>query len=263
MTVTKTNICNQAMIAIGGLLITDVDTDTTKRAITMKELYDIKRNWLLRKYWWKFASKRIQLTAIEKKLNYYNLQEAFTVGATLTGFTSGATGIIERVEILTATTGVLWLSDVDGIFQDQEALSDDDAPAGTATETGILYAVDPIGEYDYAYAMPSDYIQFREIYPNYLKYKFEGDHLLSGESTTLDVKYTYKVTDEDKFDAMFVDTFAALLAKEAAHILTDSTKKRKELSEEFEFKVSDAKFSGSIEDDLEEVQAEDWLSQRM
>ena len=59
MTVTKTNIVNQALIKIGCLVVTDVDTDSTKRATTMKEIYDIKRNWLLRKYPWKFAIKRV------------------------------------------------------------------------------------------------------------------------------------------------------------------------------------------------------------
>ncbi len=103
MTVTKTNICNQAMIAVGGLLITDVDTDNNKRATTMKELYDIKRNWLLRKFTWVFATKRIQLSPIEYKLNFDAMTDAPVVGEVV----SGATGIgtIEAILMTSSTAG--------------------------------------------------------------------------------------------------------------------------------------------------------------
>ncbi|GAG99596.1 unnamed protein product, partial [marine sediment metagenome] len=61
----------------------------------------------------------------------------------------------------------------------------------------------------------------------------------------------------------FIEAFAALLAREAAVPLCDSIRKQKLMDEMFEDKLADARFSGSIEDDLEEIQADDWLNQRM
>jgi hypothetical protein len=66
----------------------------------------------------------------------YDSQTAnFTVGAVLTGATSGATGRI-TADSDAGTTGTLTLQDVDGVFVDNEALTDDQA--GAATCNGAL-----------------------------------------------------------------------------------------------------------------------------
>jgi len=259
MTVTKTNICNQAMIAIGGLLITDVDTDTTKRATTMKELYDVKRNYLLRKFTWVFATKRVQLTPVTYTLNFDTQTGAFVVGEIV----SGATGVgtIDYILKTSATAGVLYLSSVTIGFVDDEAITGDGS--GVAAANGVEAAAAPVNEFDYMYALPSDYIKLIELYPNYLDYRLESNFILSGESSTLDIKYTYKVTDENQFDPAFIEAFAALLAKEAGIKLIDSIRKKKELRDEYDDKIADARFAGSIEDDLEEISAEDWLTERV
>ncbi len=259
MTITKTNIANQTMIMLGGLLITDVDTDSNKRATTLKELYDVKRRYLLRKYWWKFATKRIQLVPIEYTLSFDAQTVAFTVGLVVSGATGE--GTIAHILKTSDTAGILYLTDVTTGFVDDETITD--SGSGSADANGVEAAASVLNEFDYIYALPSDYIQLRELYPDYLDYRLEANFILSGESSTLDIKYTYDVTDPNEFDAMFVEAFAALMAKEAAIRLTDSKRTYKAMIEEFDDKVSEAKFSGSIEDDLEEIQADDWLSQRI
>jgi hypothetical protein len=57
-------------------------------------------------------------------LDYDAETSAFTAGATLTGGTSSATGIIVKV-IDNGTTGTLWLDSVTGTFQDNETITDD------------------------------------------------------------------------------------------------------------------------------------------
>lgn len=259
MTITKTNICNQAMIAVGGLLITDVDTDTSKRATTMKELYDIKRNWLLRKFTWTFATKRIQLSPVEYKLNFDAQTAAFVIGEVV----SGAVGIgtIQHILKTSATAGTLWLKTVTIGYVDDETITG--GIAGSADANGVEYSPTPVNEFDYIYALPSDYSKLIELYPKYLKYRLESNFILSGESSTLDIRYTYKVTDENQFDAAFIEAFAALLAKEAGIKLIDSIRKKKELRDEYDDKIAEARYAGSIEDDLEDVWAEDWLTERL
>ena len=256
---TKTNICNQAMIAIGGSLITDVDTDTTKRAITMKELYDIKRNYLLRKFTWIFATKRVQLTPVEYTLKFDAQTAAFVIGEIVTG--AVGIGTIDAILMTSATAGILYLSTVTIGYVDNETISGD--IIGSAAANGVEAAAAPVNEFDYMYALPSDYIKLIELYPNYLDYRLESGFILSGESSTLDIRYTYKVTDENQFDSAFIEAFAALLAKEAGIKLIDSIRKKKELRDEYDDKIADARFAGSIEDDLEEISAEDWLTERL
>lgn len=259
MTVTKTNIVNQALIALGELVVVDVDSDSTKRATTMKELFDVKRNYLLRKYEWKFATKRATLIVVDNKLDFDAETVDFAVGEKATGDAAAYGTVVYLMR--DGTAGTLWLKDVDGIFVNNEALTGD--IVGAATVDGILQSVTPVNEFDYIYALPSDYIKLIELYPNYISYRIESNFILCGESTELDIKYTYKVTNPDEFDAMFVEAFAALLARETAIPLTDSLRKQKKMDELFEDKIADARFSGSIEDDLEEIEAEDWLTSRL
>jgi hypothetical protein len=67
-------------------------------------------------------------------LNYDAETVAFTKGATLTGGTSAATGIIAKV-IDNGTTGTLWLDSVTGTFQNNETITD--SATGSATADGV------------------------------------------------------------------------------------------------------------------------------
>ena len=62
---------------------------------------------------------------------------------------------------------------------------------------------------------------------------------------------------------LLILTLAALLARESCIRLTDSSKKHKAMDEMFEDKIADARYSGSIEDDLEAVSANDWITERV
>ena len=61
----------------------------------------------------------------------------------------------------------------------------------------------------------------------------------------------------------FIDgTLAALMARELAVPLSDSVNLSKQMDELFELKISEARFAGSIERDLEGIEATDWLESR-
>src|SRR3546814_9711609 len=59
----------------------------------------------------------------------------FTEGDTLTGGTSGATGTIVRA-IDNGATGVIWLRDVTGTFEDNETITDESGGSGTTHGVG-------------------------------------------------------------------------------------------------------------------------------
>jgi len=62
----------------------------------------------------------------------------FTVGAKLTG-AGGAKGIIKAI-YSTGTSGTMQLTMIDGVFVDNEAITDDGPATGTAKADGVLYS---------------------------------------------------------------------------------------------------------------------------
>lgn len=183
---TSVDICNEALTMIGENTIVTIDDDT-KPGRLCKLKYANKRDYLLRRYQWKFATKRIEL----------------------------------------------------------------DTPDATA----------PIYEFSTKFALPADCIQFREIYPNTVSYSIESNFILCSESS-LFIKYTYQVTSVDEMDSTFREALSALLARELAIPLADSDSKHRQMDELYEVKLSEARFAGSIEDDLEALEANDWIEER-
>jgi len=181
----EVQICNEALTALGENPILSL-TDNLKSARLCNLKYADKRDYLLRRYFWNFATKRIVL-----------------------------------------------------------------AP-DVAT---------PEFEFSTQFTLPSDCIQFRELYPNSITYRIENNKILCDESI-LYIKYTTRVTDPNTMDATFLETLSALLARELAIPLSDSSTKHSQMDELFEIKLSEARFAGSIEDDLQEIEAEDWLNSR-
>lgn len=68
-------------------------------------------------------------------LNYDAETTAFTLGATLTGDTSNATGVIAAIDD-DGATGTLMLNDITGTFQNDEAITD--GSGGAAVADGVI-----------------------------------------------------------------------------------------------------------------------------
>ncbi len=83
----------------------------------------------------------IQKRHFKKKLAYKTGTVAFTVGATLTGTTSHATGVISRKSGIVAT-GYLVLKDLSGTFQNGEAITDSSGGAAVADGVTSDYYLD-------------------------------------------------------------------------------------------------------------------------
>lgn len=119
----------------------------------------------------------------------------------------------------------------------------------------------PSHQYAHQFTLPSDCLHFRSLYPDTVVYRLEGNKILCNEHE-LDIEYTYRVTDPNEMDAIFRETFSALLARELAIPICDSTRKYDKMDEAFEDKITDARYSDSIQDDLEAIQADEWINAR-
>lgn len=181
----EVEICNESLTALGENMILSL-TDNSKPARLCNLKYTNKRDYLLRRYMWTFATKRVTLS-----------------------------------------------SDV---------------------------AI-PDHKFSAQFTLPTDCIQFREIYPDTVIYRIERKKILCNESS-LAIKYTQQITDPNMMDAIFRETLAALIARELSIPLTESNTKYSEMDEMFETKLAEARFAGSIEDDTQTLQATDWINER-
>jgi len=131
--------------------------------------------------------------------------------------------------------------------------------------TRVTLAADvdtPDSEFDAQFTLPSDCLRFLSIYPpDTIPYRIEGRKILCSE-TALSIKYIKQVTDILIMDQSFKEALSALIARELCIPLIDSTSKLKAMAELFEMKVADARFVGAIEDDLYEIEANEWLYSR-
>lgn len=108
--------------------------------------------------------------------NYVSKTQPFTVGKTLTGATSAATGTIVKV-IDNGTTGTLWINNVSGTFQTAEIIHDNNTPTqGSATSSGTptllfgaMTGVDPKTlSYNFVYKQRLFYIEQNSLNAWYL-----------------------------------------------------------------------------------------------
>ena len=78
-------------------------------------------------------------------IQYYSCTAQFTVGKTLTGQTSGATGVITAVTPITSTTGILSISTITGTFAAAETIKDNNSTQGVAAIMPVVTTTYPTG----------------------------------------------------------------------------------------------------------------------
>lgn len=100
-----------------------------------------------------------------KGLNYDGGTVAFTEGEVVTGGTSSASGTIVRV-VGDETSGTLWLRDVTGTFDDDEALTDPEG--GAALADGVLSDLSPGIEFPGGSALTTADLDYVWAYKNRL-----------------------------------------------------------------------------------------------
>lgn len=127
----------------------------------------------------------------------------------------------------------------------------------------------PAWGYQYAYALPADYlalIQVNDIRVRATKqtvpWTIEGDQILTDLPAPLKFRYIKKVTEFTLLDPLFVEVFACKLALECCETLTQSTQKRQLAAEEYNFAVTEAVRLDAIENEPDELPNGTWFDSR-
>lgn len=112
----------------------------------------------------------------------------------------------------------------------------------------------------FAYALPADYVFLLEIIgaPEQAPYKIENGYLLT-DLTEASIRYVFKSTNTQGWDALFVDVLAWRLAKDLAIPITGSASVRNAMDAEYARAIPKARTRDGQEDFPSVIPANDLI----
>lgn len=112
-----------------------------------------------------------------------------------------------------------------------------------------------------AFLVPVDFLRLLEI-ENDPDWQLEANRLLVRQPGPLNIRYTSRVTDTGRFDALFVEALACNLAKQVAVRLTGSNSLAAAASDEYKAALNRARGVDGKENPPEAFPEDDWLIAR-
>lgn len=101
-----------------------------------------------------------------------------------------------------------------------------------------------------------------EVNYNDLDYNIEGRSIITNESSPLNVRYIYDVTDPNIFDTLFRESLAAKLAEQLCEEITQSNTKVATAAAFYKDAIADAKRTNAIEKTAEMPPEDTWVTIR-
>lgn len=252
MAASATEIANLAIAHLGGRALTDLATDTTQQAASVRKWYNptagtpvyTALDETLRSHPWNFATARNRQTIIYTSLSGGS---AVTISGALIQITSTAHGLatgdrcyIKDVEGVTAANGQWYITRVDA---DNFTL-DDSAFAGTYTASTGKFVLIPQFDWDFQHTLDADCLRPLSINAGGgqnedagADFQFEKGLILTDEET-INLKYIQRITTVASYPADFVTAFSWLLASYIAQDTQGATGKATELRQYFEKAVA-------------------------
>lgn len=125
----------------------------------------------------------------------------------------------------------------------------------------------PAFGYDNAFPLPSDYLKL--VPPDHREgtymtdWKLENGEIRTNDAAPLNIRYVSRVTDPNKFDALFTEALSAKLAMEMCEELTQSNSKRQLSAQEYQEIIRDARKHNAFENPPVEAADGSWITDRL
>lgn len=121
----------------------------------------------------------------------------------------------------------------------------------------------PAFDYDYQFTLPTNCV--RVLRPNKanLDWVIEGRKILTNDSDVLNLRYIQDVEDVTQFDPSFYNVVAAALAIDIVERLTQSNTKKRQLEDEYNNSITQAKRVNAFEAGPEVAPDDDWWLARL
>ena len=124
-----------------------------------------------------------------------------------------------------------------------------------------LLSETPTYEWTYMYQLPSDFIRLL-MTEGQTKYRIQGDKLLSNQAT-LNITYTFRETDPQKWDTCFVNAFAAKIAFKLAYALPNSNSLQATAKAYYDEAIAEARGLDSQENEHEPLYYDELTDARL
>lgn len=125
----------------------------------------------------------------------------------------------------------------------------------------------PLFGYDNQFPLPSDYLKL--IPPDHREkvymtdWKLEDGFIRTNDDAPLEIRYVSRVTDPNKFDALFIEALSARLAMEMCEQLTQSNAKRQLAMQEYQDSIREARKHNAFENPPVEAPDGSWITSRL
>lgn len=212
-TESEITLVNQVFDRLSAGQITLVDQTSVEAKVAFRH-WSTTLNSLTRSFLWPFLIERQALVQIETlTLDAAPTPAAFSVGATLTGGTSGTTATV--LEVTSDTVYVVAFTS--GDWTDGEIISDGTNSRDCAAGYPTTAVTTPLYQWTFQYELPTDLSRIVNIYEDdgsdyeWDRWTREGTRVLTNYST-VNMKYVKTVTDPDDFDPMFSELLILRLA---------------------------------------------------
>jgi len=138
-----------------------------------------------------------------------------------------------------------------------------------ATKRATLtpHATAPAFDYLYAFPLPADCL--RLLLPNrenldWQREVHEGvQAVLTNESSSLEIRYIYRVTDPNQFDECFKDALAMRMAETMCEVLTQSNEKKADAKDDYKKAIAEAKKTNAFESEAQDPPPSSWETARL
>jgi hypothetical protein len=121
----------------------------------------------------------------------------------------------------------------------------------------------PAFDYDYAFTLPSDCLRILPPNDHYLDWQVEDGAILTNYGDTLNLRYLCRVTDPNKFDALFLEALACRIAVELCEELTQSNQKAQGIRDDYRQIIRDARRTNAMEKMSDDPPEDPWVTARL
>lgn len=259
------DIANLALAELGQEPLADLTTTTNKAVRQVNANYAMVRNEVLRAHPWNCATKRTTLAASSKTITGATAASPVVITSAGHGLTTGQYVAIAGVVGMTQLNGNRYKVTV--INSSTFSLA---STSGTATD-GLLFGsyssggtatVCPAWGFQYAYALPSDWVRVAQTEDKDQGFKVIGNLILSDVSE-LNIEYIYQLEDVSLMDQLLVSSIASLLAARIALPITGSQDLKLKMEGLHQQRISEARFADSREQQGEDLSAYSWVNDRI
>lgn len=120
----------------------------------------------------------------------------------------------------------------------------------------------PAFDYLYAFTLPTDCLRVLRPATTNLDWQIEGRKILTNDGSVLYLRYLADIEDTTQWDASFYNVMAASLAVDICEKLTQSNTKKKQLDDEYNEAVADARKIDAFESGPEDAADDTWWTVR-